>query len=70
MPVSGTPDAAEILIDTTYYKGFTYTSDCPCNKPPGVLLTASDTFTKINGILGYDGTVTTVSPTANADIGK
>jgi len=70
MPVTGTPDAAEILIDTTFYKSFSYSSDCPCNKPPGVLLTSSDTFTKLGGILGYDGAVTTVSPTLNADVGK
>ncbi len=70
MPVAGTPDAAEILIDTTFYKNFKYDSDCACNKAPGVLVAPGDTFTKLDGILGFDGTVTTISPTSNADVGK
>jgi hypothetical protein len=65
-----TPSADEILISTSYYSGFKYTSDCKCNQS-GIVLAATDTFTKLQGIVEYaSGTIPTIAPLTNADIGK
>ena len=70
MPVT-TPDATEILVSTTFYSGFKFTSDCQCAQPAkgDMLVTGATTFTKLNGIVEMQGIQPSIAPTTNADVG-
>ncbi len=68
---AATPGTDEILIDTSFYTNFKYTSDCKCFMAPSNLLAAAETFTKLQGIVTLETAgVPAISPLTNADIGK
>ena len=70
MPAA-TPSTDEILIDTSFYTGFKYSSDCTCAKAGmGNLLAAGESFTKLRGIVTKAGASPAIAPLTNADLGK
>jgi hypothetical protein len=72
MPVSA-QDPGEVLVDTTFYKTFSKSSDCECTTMATDLVTAGQAFTTFGGLLnlntGGAAPFLEIVPTADADFG-
>ncbi len=74
-PGQTTPNAGEVLVDTRFYKGFTYSSDCHCapmfsDTIPTATSTVSGTASGIiifDTVFGTNNGYMAIAPVANAD---